>query len=151
MYDTKRTDHECDRFHFGGKRCKQIPLSKKRSDRKSDRILFLAEKEGFEPSIPFWGIHDFQSCALGQLRDFSMSAQASLSILHHPSSFVKSKLFFFQHFLEAPENGGFQKIILQTGFRKARCKSLFDSTIPHVFPAPQYDRPASQESHPLHE
>ena len=32
---------------------------------------FLAEKEGFEPSIPFWGIHDFQSCALGQLRDFS--------------------------------------------------------------------------------
>ena len=112
---------------------------------------FLAEKEGFEPSIPFWGIHDFQSCALGQLRDFSMSAQASLSILHHPSSFVKSKLFFFQHFLEAPENGGFQKIILQTGFRKARCKSLFDSTIPHVFPAPQYDRPASQESHPLPE
>ena len=34
---------------------------------------FLAEKEGFEPSIPFWGIHDFQSCALGQLRDFSIS------------------------------------------------------------------------------
>ena len=33
---------------------------------------FLAEKEGFEPSIPFWGIHDFQSCALGQLRDFSI-------------------------------------------------------------------------------
>ncbi len=32
----------------------------------------MAEKEGFEPSIPFWGIHDFQSCALGQLRDFSM-------------------------------------------------------------------------------
>ena len=36
------------------------------------RSFFLAEKEGFEPSIPFWGIHDFQSCALGQLRDFSM-------------------------------------------------------------------------------
>ena len=35
-------------------------------------VIFLAEKEGFEPSIPFWGIHDFQSCALGQLRDFSM-------------------------------------------------------------------------------
>ena len=32
----------------------------------------MAEKEGFEPSIPFWGIHDFQSCALGQLRDFSI-------------------------------------------------------------------------------
>ena len=34
-------------------------------------VIFMAEKEGFEPSIPFWGIHDFQSCALGQLRDFS--------------------------------------------------------------------------------
>ena len=38
-------------------------------------LYFLAEKEGFEPSIPFWGIHDFQSCALGQLRDFSMCVQ----------------------------------------------------------------------------
>ena len=38
------------------------------------RCPVMAEKEGFEPSIPFWGIHDFQSCALGQLRDFSMSA-----------------------------------------------------------------------------
>ncbi len=34
----------------------------------------LAEKEGFEPSKPFWGLHDFQSCALGQLRDFSKAA-----------------------------------------------------------------------------
>ncbi len=32
----------------------------------------MAEKEGFEPSIPFWGIHDFQSCALDQLRDISV-------------------------------------------------------------------------------
>ena len=45
----------------------------------------MAEKEGFEPSIPFWGIHDFQSCALGQLRDFSIrrSALADLHIIHH--------------------------------------------------------------------
>ncbi len=34
----------------------------------------MAEKEGFEPSKPFWGLHDFQSCALGQLRDFSKAA-----------------------------------------------------------------------------
>ncbi len=34
--------------------------------------IFMAEKEGFEPSKPFWGLHDFQSCALGQLRDFSI-------------------------------------------------------------------------------
>lgn len=26
----------------------------------------VAEKEGFEPSRPFWGLHDFQSCALDQ-------------------------------------------------------------------------------------
>ena len=31
----------------------------------------LAEMERFELSIPFWGIHDFQSCALDQLRDIS--------------------------------------------------------------------------------
>ena len=42
------------------------------------KVLSMAEKEGFEPSIPFWGIHDFQSCALGQLRDFSMRLLASL-------------------------------------------------------------------------
>ena len=58
----------------------------------------MAEKEGFEPSIPFWGIHDFQSCALGQLRDFSKS-RASLSspvIIHHFPPFVKGE---FLHFL----------------------------------------------------
>ncbi len=48
--------------------------------------FFMAEKEGFEPSIPFWGIHDFQSCALGQLRDFSMS---DLHIIQHSPTFVK--------------------------------------------------------------
>ena len=31
----------------------------------------VAEMERFELSIPFWGIHDFQSCALDQLRDIS--------------------------------------------------------------------------------
>ena len=53
---------------------------------------FMAEKEGFEPSIPFWGIHDFQSCALGQLRDFSMCATiaASLSIIHDFPLFVNT-------------------------------------------------------------
>ena len=53
--------------------------------------LFLAEKEGFEPSIPFWGIHDFQSCALGQLRDFSVRRSFNrLSILLHLCRFVKT-------------------------------------------------------------
>ena len=52
----------------------------------------MAEKEGFEPSIPFWGIHDFQSCALGQLRDFSIllaTNAVSLCILPHLTAFVK--------------------------------------------------------------
>ena len=50
----------------------------------------MAEKEGFEPSIPFWGIHDFQSCALGQLRDFSKSLiSVSQDILQQIMRFVK--------------------------------------------------------------
>ncbi|GEM_PF-4563860 len=28
----------------------------------------MAEKERFELSKPFWGLHDFQSCALDQAR-----------------------------------------------------------------------------------
>ena len=58
----------------------------------------MAEKEGFEPSIPFWGIHDFQSCALGQLRDFSMSCSVhavSKTAILQLSPFVKG---FFQIF-----------------------------------------------------
>ena len=61
----------------------------------------MAEKEGFEPSIPFWGIHDFQSCALGQLRDFSMELLviASLSMILHSSPFVKN---YFPDFKKVP-------------------------------------------------
>ncbi len=56
----------------------------------------MAEKEGFEPSIPFWGIHDFQSCALGQLRDFSKCAvRISLLIIHYLEVFVKCKFSKF--------------------------------------------------------
>ena len=52
----------------------QIPPARyiKKNHIHKDVVFFMAEKEGFEPSIPFWGIHDFQSCALGQLRDFSI-------------------------------------------------------------------------------
>ena len=28
----------------------------------------LAERRGFEPLVPFWGTHDFQSCTLSQTR-----------------------------------------------------------------------------------
>ena len=30
----------------------------------TDGGVSLAEQEGFEPSVPFWGTHDFQSCPL---------------------------------------------------------------------------------------
>ena len=60
----------------------------------------MAEKEGFEPSIPFWGIHDFQSCALGQLRDFSIKRflAVSLDILQYLGRFVKCFFSFFVKF-----------------------------------------------------
>jgi hypothetical protein len=34
----------------------------------------MAEREGFEPSVPFWGTHDFQSC-----RDSSHRANKRIS------------------------------------------------------------------------
>jgi hypothetical protein len=35
----------------------------------------IAERKGFEPSIPFWGIHAFQACA------FDHSATSLMSFL----------------------------------------------------------------------
>ena len=37
----------------------------------------MAEKEGFEPSRPFRSLHDFQSCALDQLGDFSIAVSSA--------------------------------------------------------------------------
>ena len=47
----------------------QIPLYGTIRNKETQSItdwvsLFLAEQEGFEPSVPFWGTHDFQSCPL---------------------------------------------------------------------------------------
>ena len=54
--------------------------------------LLMAEKEGFEPSRPFRGLHDFQSCALDQLGDFSMVVNcftdAILTILSEEQSLL---------------------------------------------------------------
>ena len=72
------------------------PHQQKINPIRMDGVYFLAEKEGFEPSIPFWGIHDFQSCALGQLRDFSKWRRSiDLLIIHQHSRFVNT---FFQKF-----------------------------------------------------
>ena len=72
------------------------PHQQKTNPIRMDGVCFLAEKEGFEPSIPFWGIHDFQSCALGQLRDLSKWRRSiDLLILHQHPRFVNT---FFQKF-----------------------------------------------------
>ena len=62
----------------------------------------MAEKEGFEPSIPFWGIHDFQSCALGQLRDFSIIASTldDSDIIQQKLLFVNSYFYFLTGFFQ---------------------------------------------------
>ena len=54
---------------FGGRN--QI-IKKKNPETIAVSGFLLAEKEGFEPSRPFRGLHDFQSCALDQLGDFSI-------------------------------------------------------------------------------
>ena len=41
--------------------------------------VFLAERQGFEPWIPFWGIHDFQSCSFGQLGHLSLCMAVRVS------------------------------------------------------------------------
>ena len=78
-------------------------ISKRKDHTASVWSFLMAEKEGFEPSIPFWGIHDFQSCALGQLRDFSIpflssSVATDWDIILHTSLFVNSYFKFFQKY-----------------------------------------------------
>ena len=55
-------------------------------------IITTAEREGFEPSIPF-GIHAFQACALDQLCDLS----ALITI---------KKIYYFLPSLDHPAQGG---------------------------------------------
>ena len=82
--------------------CSNPSFSAKKKTPSARMGFFLAEKEGFEPSIPFWGIHDFQSCALGQLRDFSMRLLTScrltdsFDMILQPRPFVKLFFLFFQ-------------------------------------------------------
>ena len=86
------------------------PHQQKTNPIRMDGVYFLAEKEGFEPSIPFWGIHDFQSCALGQLRDFSIpflssSVATDWLIIQHSSLFVNRYFKFFQKYFSTWKNG----------------------------------------------
>ena len=76
-------------------------------------ISELAEKEGFEPSRPFRGLHDFQSCALDQLGDFSMAsgspAAADRAFSNRRTVVIIAELFPksspFSNFLRAEGEG----------------------------------------------
>ena len=52
------------------------PTSEKKTKKQEPKfLLFLAEREGFEPSRAFRALHDFQSCALDQLSHLSIAAR----------------------------------------------------------------------------
>ena len=66
----------------------------KKEKRQVFTCLFLAEKEGFEPSRPFRSLHDFQSCALDQLGDFSIRDSVVVLIseqIYYSKDFSKVK------------------------------------------------------------
>ena len=119
----------------------QIPFAIKRAPHWG--ALFMAEKEGFEPSIPFWGIHDFQSCALGQLRDFSKFCNqlayntTSISVCQAPILEIQGKICpVFPRFV-------------QTGCDKAEHKNRFAPTGSCGSPALRFYRHALPKSHLL--
>ena len=49
--------------------------------------IFLAEREGFEPSVGLWPTHDFQSCALDQLSHLSICFLPCLTALVYHTGF----------------------------------------------------------------
>ena len=57
------------------------------------RGFILADREGFEPSRPLWGLHDFQSCALDQLSHLSTSASCK-ALVYNTAFCVKCQCFF---------------------------------------------------------
>ena len=59
----------------------------------------MAEKEGFEPSRPFRGLHDFQSCALDQLGDFSIAVLVLISV--YEASPNATALLLYQSFSQS--------------------------------------------------
>ncbi len=67
-------------FNTNGDKSKQLKLKeqpdidseilfennkKEQSYSKSSDYSLMAERVGFEPTVPFWGTHDFQSCSFG--------------------------------------------------------------------------------------
>ena len=62
------------------------------------RAFSLAEKERFELSNRFWRLHDFQSCALDQLGDFSKYSIVARRLIYHTTS-VSVCQYLFSLFL----------------------------------------------------
>ena len=56
---------------------------------------FMAERKGFEPLIPFWGIHDFQSCALDQLGHLSTDCYIIADGFLNVNTFFQFLIYFF--------------------------------------------------------
>ena len=68
-----------------------------------ESVFQVAEKEGFEPSIPLWGIHDFQSCALDRAtRLLHIWCRSSERMLLYDEDIKMSTPFlkFLKNFLE---------------------------------------------------
>ena len=69
---------------------------KKRARQSACSFFFVAEREGFEPSVRDYRTHDFQSCALDQLSHLSRSP-----VYHTTTSpFCQALFFFFQTFFQ---------------------------------------------------
>ena len=118
-----------------------LPSSAKK--KKHPKGCFLAEKEGFEPSIPFWGIHDFQSCALGQLRDFSKFCN---QLAYNTTSVQICQPLISEKWGKIrPTFSRFVQIGCYTILHRSHpsTKGLRDS------PAQQFFHPSSPKSHPL--
>ena len=65
VFETAAFNHSATPPRWG------VRLKASYAKRAEARYFFLAERWGFEPQIPFWGIHDFQSCSFGQLGHLS--------------------------------------------------------------------------------
>ncbi len=61
--------------------------------------IFLADREGFEPSNPLWGLHDFQSCALDQLSHLSTLLGRTDNVIYYSREEDKSQ-YFYKIFLQ---------------------------------------------------
>jgi hypothetical protein len=87
-----------------------------------EELFRSAERMGFEPMIPFWGIHTFQACAIDQLGHLSnLCQQKNLPvILLNRGAKVQNKFtlqalkkFYSETLLPDPEKPGLNFIMAE--------------------------------------